>query len=174
MEEKRYSCYICGKELTDVNKSDEHIILNAIGGHLHSYNLLCKECNSLLGEKADAKLADDLSFYTDMLGVKKNRQNTHNQIMKDEENHDIIVEDGGRTLKLRHPYIEIEENEDRIHLNITARNIDELRSLLKGLVKNKTLTDEQRLEIIKKAKVTNHNPILTTKTIYQRQLFPVL
>lgn len=79
MEEEKYYCYLCGKELTDENKSDEHIILNAIGGHLHSYTLLCMECNSKLGEQADAKLAEDLSFFSDMLEIKKNRSNPHKQ-----------------------------------------------------------------------------------------------
>lgn len=71
MDEIKYYCYICGDELTDTNNSDEHIILNSIGGHLHSKQLLCKKCNSKLGDTADAKLAEDLSFYTDMLKVKK-------------------------------------------------------------------------------------------------------
>ena len=49
MEEIKYYCYICDEELTDTNNSDEHIILNAIGGHLHSNKLLCKRCNNTLG-----------------------------------------------------------------------------------------------------------------------------
>lgn len=84
MEEKKYYCYICENELTAQNKSDEHIILNAIGGHLHSDIIMCKDCNNRLGETADAKLAEDLSFFTDILRVKKNRQNAHHQIMNDE------------------------------------------------------------------------------------------
>lgn len=172
MEEKKYYCYICGKELTDENKSNEHIILNAIGGQLHSYTLLCKECNSQLGEMFDAKLAEDLSFYTDMLGVKKNRQNSHNQIMKDEYGHDIIVDDGGKTLKLRHPYVEKEVCEDKTHLNITARNLDELKGLLKGLTKDNILTEEQCSEIIKKAKVTKHNPTLKITSTISEFAFP--
>lgn len=36
----KYHCYICGKEITEENKTDEHIILNAIGGHLHSDTIL--------------------------------------------------------------------------------------------------------------------------------------
>lgn len=56
MEEIKYYCYICDEELTDTNNSDEHIILNAIGGHLHSNKLLCKRCNNTLGDTADAKI----------------------------------------------------------------------------------------------------------------------
>ena len=50
MKSGKYYCYICGSELTEENQSDEHIILNAIGGHLHSYSILCKKCNN---EKSD-------------------------------------------------------------------------------------------------------------------------
>lgn len=74
MEEQKYYCYIFGKEITAENRTDEHIILNAIGGHLHSYTIICKDCNTRMGESADAKLAEDLSFFTDMLKVRKNRQ----------------------------------------------------------------------------------------------------
>ena len=35
-------CYICGKELTKLNESEEHIIPNAIGGKLKSKKLICK------------------------------------------------------------------------------------------------------------------------------------
>lgn len=43
-------CYLCGKLLNEANSSVEHIIPNAIGGHLKSKNLLCKDCNSNTGE----------------------------------------------------------------------------------------------------------------------------
>ena len=89
MDEIKYYCYICDEELTDTNNSDEHIILNSIGGHLHSKQLLCKRCNSKLGDTADAKLAEDLSFYTDMLKVKKVRKNPHKQIMLDDEGREV-------------------------------------------------------------------------------------
>lgn len=81
MMKEKYYCYICGNEITDANRTDEHVILNSIGGHLHSYTIICKNCNNKMGEAADAKLAEDLSFYTDFLGVKKNRQHDHNQVM---------------------------------------------------------------------------------------------
>ena len=91
----KYYCYICDEEITDANSTDEHVILNAIGGHLHSYTIICKDCNNRMGETADAKLAEDLSFFTDMLKVKKNRQNEHDQIMTDKDGHEIVVKDGG-------------------------------------------------------------------------------
>lgn len=98
-ERDKYYCYICDNELTEENQSDEHIILNAIGGHLHSHIVLCKKCNSELGEKADSKLAEDLSFYTDMLQVKKNRQKNHKRIMLDKDGHGVVVKDAGRCLE---------------------------------------------------------------------------
>ena len=52
------NCLICNETLTEANASDEHIILNSLGGHLHSKDLLCKKCNNKFGKEADAALAD--------------------------------------------------------------------------------------------------------------------
>lgn len=172
MEPEKYYCYICGQEITETNKTDEHIILNAIGGHLHSYTVICKDCNNRMGETADARLAEDLSFYTDMLKVKKNRQNHHNQVMKDEDGHEVIVEDGGRSLSLRRPYMVIDKKDDVKTVHLTARNAKELGGLLNGLVKNGELTQEQVDDIISKAKVTEHNPILSKQTVISSEAFP--
>ena len=46
-------CFVCGTVLTEENSSDEHILLNALGGHIHSKKLLCKRCNSVLGTTSD-------------------------------------------------------------------------------------------------------------------------
>ena len=156
MDDKKYFCYICGDEITDKNCTDEHIILNAIGGHLHSYTIICKDCNTRMGVTADAKLAEDLSFYTDFLGVKKNRQNEHDQIMKDEDGHEIIVKEGGKSLELRKPYVTSEEKDGVREISMAVRNRKELEGFLKGMVKRKELRQEQADEIFAKAKVTEY------------------
>ena len=63
------NCYVCSAELDGKNKTEEHIILNSCGGKLKSSSLICKTCNSLLGERYDATLASQLNFYSNMFNV---------------------------------------------------------------------------------------------------------
>ena len=135
-------CYLCGRELKDTNLSDEHIILNAIGGRLHSKKLICKNCNSEMGNKADSKLAEDLSFFTDMLEISRSRKSEHNQIMIDSEGHEIIVKNAGKSLTLRKPYKEVYHEGSKTTVKITARNIVELKSFVSSLVKDGIITQE--------------------------------
>lgn len=46
-------CCVCGIEIDEENRSEEHIIHNAIGGVLKSDSIYCKECNSKYGSDAD-------------------------------------------------------------------------------------------------------------------------
>lgn len=172
METGKYYCYICGSELTEENQSDEHIILNAIGGHLHSYSILCKKCNNDLGEKADSRLAEDLSFYTDMLKVRKNRQNPHKQIMMDKDGHEVVVKDAGRHLELRKPSIEIQKDGEGTHINVKARNKKEVSGLLRRLVKEGTVSQEDADKISSKAEIKKHKPVLTKRTVISEEAFP--
>lgn len=172
MKSGKYYCYICGSELTEKNQSDEHIILNALGGHLHSYSILCKKCNNDLGEKADSRLAEDLSFYTDMLQVRKNRQNPHKQIMIDKDGHEVVVKDAGRHLELRKPSIKKEKSGNGTHVNITARNTKELSGLLRRLVKEGTVSQEDADKISSKAEIKKHKPVLTKRTVISEEAFP--
>jgi len=66
-------CYLCGKLLNEANSSVEHIIPNAIGGHLKCKNLLCKECNSNTGQNIDATLSEQLNFIANMLNIECDR-----------------------------------------------------------------------------------------------------
>ena len=156
MADGKNYCYICGDEITDKNRTDEHIILNALGGHLHSYTVICKGCNTKVGETADAKLAEDLSFYTDFLGVKKNRQHDHNQVMTDK----------------RRPYVENKEKDGVREIKMAVRNKKELEGFLNGMVKRKELTQAQADEILAKAKVTEHHSPLKTRTVISEEAFP--
>lgn len=172
MECDKCYCYICGNELTEENQSDEHIILNAIGGHLHSHTILCKKCNSDLGNKPDAQLAEDLSFYTDMLQVKKNRQNPHKQIMKDKDGREIVVKNAGKHLELRKPSINNEKSGKGIQVNITARDTKELLGLLSKLVKEGTISQEDADKISSKAEMKEHRPVLTKRIVISEGAFP--
>lgn len=172
MKSGKYYCYICGSELTEENQSDEHIILNAIGGHLHSYSILCKKCNNDLGEKADSRLAEDLSFYTDMLQVRKNRQNPHKQIMMDKDGHEVVVKDAGRHLELRKPSIEIQKNGEGTHINVTARNKKEVSGLLRKLINEGTIKQEDTDKILAKSDIKEHKPVLKKRTVISEGAFP--
>lgn len=174
MDEIKYYCYICDEELTDTNNSDEHIILNSIGGHLHSKQLLCKKCNSKLGDTPDAKLAEDLSFYTDMLKVKKVRNNPHKQIMLDDEGHEVVVNEAGAKIELRRPYknIDKEEGLNNIRIQITARNKKELMGILNSIVREGTIHQEEADKLINKAVTIEHRPILHKQISISQEAFP--
>ena len=174
MDEIKYYCYICDEELTDTNNSDEHIILNSIGGHLHSKQLLCKRCNSKLGDTADAKLAEDLSFYTDMLKVKKVRKNPHKQIMLDDEGREVVVNEAGAKIELRRPYKKIDKDkgQDNIRIHITARNEKELMGILNSLVREGTISQEEADKLINKAVTSEYRPILHKRNSISQEAFP--
>ncbi len=171
-KEHKYYCYICGEEITDANKTNEHIILNALGGHLHSNTIICNDCNVRIGEAADCQLAEDLSFYTDMLKVKKSRQNNHNQVMVDEEGHEIIVNNGGETAILRKPYINIENKDGRKRIHLKVRNKKELHDILTGMVKRKELPQKYVEEIMTKAEIEEFHPILQRQICISDEAFP--
>lgn len=172
MKEIKYYCYICDEELTDTNNSDEHIILNAIGGHLHSNKLLCKKCNNTLGDSADAKLAEDLSFYTDMLKVKKVRKNPHKQIMLDDEGREVAVYNAGEKIELRRSYVDKKENQGNISIHITARNEKELKGIFNGLIRKGTISQEEADKLIEKAVTVEHKPILHKRNCISQEAFP--
>lgn len=69
-------CFMCGLELTESNKTTEHILLNAIGGTLKSDKLICEKCNSLFGEKMDKSLFQQLHPFALLLNISRDRGKT--------------------------------------------------------------------------------------------------
>lgn len=72
-ERKKRYCYLCDDPITAENESEEHIIINAIGGHLKSKDLLCIECNNKFGETDDVALANQIPFPT-LFDIKRDRK----------------------------------------------------------------------------------------------------
>lgn len=123
-------CYLCGTELIDTNVSEEHIILNALGGRYKSKKLLCKKCNNSTGCEYDAVLANQYHFLTNMLGLDLERGKTPPVNMNADDGHTYTIK-SGMTPELSHPIVINEKlDEKTIALSITARSKKELEDIL--------------------------------------------
>lgn len=74
------NCYRCEKPLKDANRSEEHVINNALGGHLTSFDLLCDACNNFFGHDVDAELEKQIGMVGDLLGIKRHREKNDRRI----------------------------------------------------------------------------------------------
>lgn len=120
-------CYVCDVEITSENETEEHILLNAIGGKLKSKKLICKSCNSEFGSGIDDTLARQLNPIANLLDIKRDRGNPQN-VKGTYNNKDILIEPGGK-LKLARAYVETNEN----MFHIEASSIRQAKEALKGL-----------------------------------------
>ena len=67
-------CCLCCQPLTDENRSDEHIIPNAIGGILIDKNIYCKTCNNKYGAKEDKAFTDIFNALMAELNIRRARK----------------------------------------------------------------------------------------------------
>lgn len=162
------TCYLCNAVLTTDNSSIEHIILNSIGGRLKSQELLCKKCNSLLGESSDKELSNQLSLFAGLFQVKRER-GEHPPIKggTTQSGKEYIINDGYFPI-LSKPIVEIQENDNRVDIHIVARNKNELKKILQG-IQNKYPSKNLNIdEVVKNAEETKRyldEPISYSKSI---------
>lgn len=140
------ACYLCDEPFTEENMSKEHILLNAIGGHLKPKDLLCKPCNSKLGETADAELAKQLSFLSSFLQIK--RDNGENQTIKGGQTKDgtkYNLIEGSKPIPAN-PIYERTEVDGNVNISVTARSEAEMLNMLKGLKKEFPQLDMENIK----------------------------
>lgn len=77
-------CVFCKKEFDKL--SEEHIIPNVLCGRLKSKNLICKDCNSWLGENIDIAFEGVYSQITHLFKIKRERGKGQPFIATDHEN----------------------------------------------------------------------------------------
>lgn len=123
-------CYVCDEEITKDNETEEHILLNAIGGKLKSKQLICKGCNSGFGSKIDDALARQLNPIANLLDIKRDRGKPQN-VKGTYNNKDILIEPGGK-LKLARGYLE--KNENKFHIEASSER--QAKEVLRGLKRN--------------------------------------
>lgn len=128
------TCYLCNKFLSDSNRTEEHILLNALGGQLSSYELICRSCNSTCGNSSDAVLAKQLLYFAHQLNVKRDRGN-HPKIeacLVETGEKILISSDGNAVLRPKPPMVN-KLDEKMVSIQISAPDIQYARTQLKGL-----------------------------------------
>lgn len=129
------SCYLCDTLLDRREvRSMEHIILNAIGGKLKSLDLLCKNCNSKIGDSADKELAEQLSLLSHVLQVKRDSGNIPPvKGFTDEEGNNYNLVDGYKPVLKEKPSFTLSEHDEAyMKFTIEASNRKEFNQAVKG------------------------------------------
>lgn len=126
-------CIVCGCELNETNCTEEHIILNALGGHLKSKELLCKQHNSAFGDDCDAELANQLQVLSSNFQVHRQRGKNPDIEGTTISGEKYKIVDGITPVKVK-PMVEISDLEGGgKNIHVEARDEKELRQILKGL-----------------------------------------
>lgn len=78
------NCWYCGEEISEQNKSTEHIIPNTIYGKLRSKKILCKTCNEEELSHLDVILSESLNFVTALIDHKKDRNRKSKKLLMED------------------------------------------------------------------------------------------
>ena len=137
------SCALCNRQFGSggVIHSREHLILNSIGGQKKVFGILCKICNDRTGAEWDAILADQLSFVTITVKVKRDRGKHPAVDAVTRSGQPIRLHADGHLTQPRTPPIETAENGG---IRVTGRvsTIEEARVLFRGLKRKYPKFDE--------------------------------
>lgn len=126
-------CYVCDTLLTEKNKTQEHIIINAGGGRLKSKNLICINCNSAFGEKIDKELAVQLNYFANMLMIERERGGYQTIIGETKDGTKIKI--NGSKPMMNAPKVDVAREGENVMMDIRVRDEKELNQILKGMKK---------------------------------------
>lgn len=127
-------CALCDVEITKDNDTKEHIIPNAIGGRRKIKGFICRACNSSSGDSWDKELAKQLNNLSLFFGIKRERGNVPPELIETTAGDRFSLNvDGSMTIE-KPIYSEIpSQGNDSVQINITARDINEAKNILKGV-----------------------------------------
>jgi len=142
--------------ITERNDSRAHVIPSALGGRLKPYGILSTDANQLLNDKVDLPLVKAFQPLMTLLGGSRDRG--RNPAIKVTDNSgEIYSATFGNELSLTRPKFVMDEQADGgFTLEIEARSIDELRTLLGQFKKKQPSHDIEK--ILQQAKIVQKMP----------------
>ncbi|WP_153788974.1 HNH endonuclease [Pseudomonas sp. EMN2] len=126
-------CILCGVSLSGENDSEEHIVINAIGGRYKVAGVLCVSCNKGAGEKWDSALASDLQSLGLLVGVKRDRGALPSLPVKNLEGEQLLLHADGSMSPAKVTFSERQDESGGVKIELVARSAEELRKILKGV-----------------------------------------
>ncbi len=128
------NCALCDSVITKDNDTKEHIIPNAIGGRRKIKGFICRACNSSSGDSWDKELAKQLNNLSLFFGIKRERGNVPPELIETTAGDRFSLNVDGSMAIEKPIYSEIpSQDDDSVQINITARDINEAKNILKGV-----------------------------------------
>ncbi len=122
----------CGNLLTKENSTEEHVILNAIGGRRMVKGFICERCNNETGTNWDAELVRQLQPLSLLLGIKRQRGSVPTQEFATSSGGKIRLHSDGR-MTTAIPSREKNLDGNITQLRITTGSRKELKKQIKGM-----------------------------------------
>lgn len=139
-------CALCDVEITKDNNTKEHIIPNAIGGRKKVKGFICRSCNSSSGDSWDKELAKQLNNLSLFFGIKRERGNVPSELVETTAGDRFSLNVDGSMAIEKPIYSEIpSQGKDSVQINITARDINEAKNILKGVKRKYPQVDTGRI-----------------------------
>lgn len=161
------TCYLCNALLTDKNKSLEHIIPNALGGKLKAY-ILCKTCNSKMGETIDSNLIKNFSLFNVLTNPQRDRK-TKQKVKAKIDGHNVFLSANNKIASQFVPKIIKTENGKNIEFFGTFTDKKDKNDFFKKVQQciNNQSTKQYTLDEIKAlSKIETKQPMIYNEFIF--------
>ncbi len=126
-------CVLCDSPLSETNDSEEHIVINAIGGRYKVSGVLCVKCNNGAGQAWDSALAKDLQSLGLLIGVKRERGVLPSLAVENLDGEQLLLHADGSMSPARASFSQTPEGSEAMRIELVARSSEEARKILKGV-----------------------------------------
>lgn len=143
-------CALCPAELTDDNKTKEHIIPNSIGGWEKVEGFICVTCNSGKGDTWDADLASQFNWLAVMIGIVRDRNEAPPEPVSTVSGEKFLLQNNGTMLPAKFKYEEVNDGE-QTKISFVARTTKEAVKKINEIAKQFPQVD--KAEALANAKI---------------------
>ena len=132
MNTQNERCILCNDQFTEDNRSKEHIIPAALGGHRTVTDFLCRSCNSRTGDSWDAELAESLREVSLLLGIQRQRGQTPSKVVNTTGGDQVRLLHGGG-IELAKPEFNKSYEDEKLVIQFRVGSEREARRMLESI-----------------------------------------
>lgn len=122
-------CILTGVEINERNDSKAHVLPSALGGRLKPTGILSKDANTRIGDLIDLPLTKAFQPIMTLIGGSRDRGKNHGVRMTDSKSRAFIL-NFDQPIQATRPEFQLVQTAAGTEINISARNMSDLRTLL--------------------------------------------